>query len=83
MSRNKNLSVSLRSAFILILLLVPAVARAVPALPVDYTISLREAGRHDRTETHPAHLRSSYEKRCDYIAMRVAYRCRAYPDAEQ
>ena len=41
------------------------------------------AGQHDWAKTHPARLRSFCEKRCDYTGMRIAYRCRAYPDAEQ
>src|SRR5580698_7058889 len=40
-------------------------------------------GLQDGTETRPAQLRGSYEKRCDYMAIRIAYRCRAYPDTEQ
>jgi putative transposase len=42
-----------------------------------------KAGQHDGTQTRPAHLRSFYEKACDYVAMRTAYRCRAYPDEQQ
>src|SRR5215471_21408907 len=37
----------------------------------------------DGKQAPPARLCSSYEKTCDYIRMRTACRCRAYPDAEQ
>ena len=43
----------------------------------------RGSGRHGRTEACPARLHCFYEKVCDYVQMRTAYRCRAYPDAEQ
>ena len=42
-----------------------------------------KAGRQGETDTHPARLRSFYEKACDSVRVRTAYRCRAYPDAEQ
>ena len=41
-----------------------------------------KAGRGEM-ETHSARLRSFYEKEYDNVRVRTAYRCRAYPDAEQ
>ena len=46
MTRNPVLSRASRLALTLILLLASVAARAVPAVPVDYTVSLREVGRH-------------------------------------
>jgi len=43
----------------------------------------RQAGQQDESETRRARLCISYEKRCDYVYVRTAYRCRAYPDEQQ
>lgn len=43
----------------------------------------REAGQQDGRQTCPARLRSPYEKVCENVRMRTAYRCRAYPDEQQ
>ena len=43
----------------------------------------RAAGQHGGRQGRPARLRSFYEKMYDYGQVRTAYRCRAYPDAEQ
>jgi transposase len=43
----------------------------------------RGAGQQGGMETRPARLRGFYEKVCDSMQVRTAYRCRAYPDAEQ
>jgi len=40
-------------------------------------------GHHDERETRSACLRSCCEKRSDYVYVRTAYRCRAYPDEQQ
>ena len=43
----------------------------------------RGAGQQGGMETRPARLQGFYEKECDPMQVRTAYRCRAYPDAEQ
>ena len=43
----------------------------------------REAGQQDADGDRTARLPSSYETRCHPVRVRTAYRCRAYPDAEQ
>ncbi|MGH3164081.1 MAG: helix-turn-helix domain-containing protein [Streptosporangiaceae bacterium] len=42
-----------------------------------------ETGRRGRVRTQPARLHCFYEKVYDSVQVRTAYRCRAYPDAEQ